>query len=426
MTAPTQHDNEGTAETNPDFDHLLRGTVHDPTTRRMGGVAGHAGVFSTAGDVAIFAQALLDRLAGRASNFPLKRETLELMTRPEQPSTAMGGATIFTADGKATTGVAARGFGWDINSAFSRPRGEVFPIGSFGHTGFTGTSLWMDPASDTYVVLLANSVHPRGASPISPLRGEVATDVAKALGVNLSDNPEALLAELNARFGPGVIMSRNDTFGTRVLTGIDVLEATQFAVLKEMAAKHGGKLRVGLLTNQTGVDAAGRRTIDVLRGVGGGIELDALFSPEHGIFGAKDSEVIGQEVDAASGLKVTSLYGPKDADKRPKPEDLKDLDAVVIDLQDAGVRFYTYETVVGYFVEASACERARGHALAVIVLDRPALVGGEAVQGPVSDTAASYINYMPEPVRNGMTLGELAQYDGGGTFGDVRGSAKRM
>src|ERR1035437_2622673 len=105
------------------------------------------------------------------------------MTRPEQPSTALGGATIFSADGKATTGVAARGFGWDINSAFSRPRGEVFPIGSFGHTGFTGTSLWMDPGSDTYVVLLANSVHPRGASPISPLRGEVATDVAKALGL---------------------------------------------------------------------------------------------------------------------------------------------------------------------------------------------------------------------------------------------------
>ena len=138
------------------------------TTRRMGSVAGHAGVFSTAGDVALFAQALLDRLAGRPSNFPLKRETLELMTTPEQPKTALGDATTFTPDGKPTTGIAERGFGWDINTAFSRPRGEVFPIGSFGHTGFTGTSLWMDPASDTYIVLLANSVHPRGASPISP------------------------------------------------------------------------------------------------------------------------------------------------------------------------------------------------------------------------------------------------------------------
>ena len=180
-SAPTQHDNEGTPETNPDFDHLLRGTVHDPTTRRMGGVAGHAGVFSTAGDVAKFAQALLDKLLYNRGPFPLKQSTLKLMTTPEQPSTAQPGATIFTPDGKPTTGIATRGFGWDINSAFSRPRGEIFPIGSFGHTGFTGTTLWMDPTSDTYIVLLANSVHPRGASPISPLRGEVATDVAEGV-----------------------------------------------------------------------------------------------------------------------------------------------------------------------------------------------------------------------------------------------------
>jgi len=133
--------------------------------------------------VSKFAQALLDKLLYDKGPFPLKQSTLQAMTRPEQPATALGGATIFTADGQPATGVALRGFGWDINSAYSRPRGEVFPIGSFGHTGFTGTSLWMDPSSDTYVVLLANSVHPRGASPTSPLRGEVATDVAKALGI---------------------------------------------------------------------------------------------------------------------------------------------------------------------------------------------------------------------------------------------------
>jgi len=121
---------------------------------------------------------------------------------------------------------------------------------------------------------------------------------------------------------------------------------------------------------------------------------------------------------------VTSLYGPKDADKRPKPEDLKNLDAVVIDLQDAGVRFYTYESVVGYFVEAAACEAARGHDFTVVVLDRPALTGGLAVQGPVSDTAASYINYMPEPLRNGMTLGELAKYDAGEHPGACGSGAK--
>ncbi|HWB32294.1 MAG TPA: sodium/solute symporter [Acidobacteriaceae bacterium] len=408
-TAPTQHDNEGTVETNPDFDRLLRGTVHDPTTRRLGGVAGHAGVFSDAHDVSLFARALLDKLLHNTGPFPLKQATLKLMVVPEQPETAEGGATVFTPDGRPVTdGVAQRGFGWDINSAFSRPRGSVFhtvwptsaaPVlttaPSFGHTGFTGTSLWIDPASDSYVVLLANSVHPRGNPAISPLRGEVATAAAKALLTPTHRDDAAMNG------------------APRVLTGIDVLEQTRFKALAELAAKHGGRLRIGLLTNQTGLDGEGKRTIDVLRGDAAraaGVELVRLFSPEHGLFGAKDSEHIGQETDADSGLKVVSLYGPKDADKRSKAQDLADLDAVVVDLQDAGVRFYTYESVVDYFVEAAACEAARGHALEIVVLDRPALVGGEAVQGPVSDTAASYINAMPEPVRNGMTLGELARY----------------
>ncbi|HEY4381543.1 MAG TPA: DUF1343 domain-containing protein [Acidobacteriaceae bacterium] len=167
---------------------------------------------------------------------------------------------------------------------------------------------------------------------------------------------------------------------------------------------------MGLLTNQTGLDSQGHRTIDILRTADPTIELTKLFSPEHGIFGAKDSETIGQEIDPTTGIHVTSLYGPKDSDKRPKPEDLKDLDAVVIDLQDAGVRFYTYESVLGYFIEAASCEATRSHPLQIVVLDRPALIGGLAVQGPISNTAPAYINYMPEPVRNGMTFGELAQY----------------
>jgi len=418
--APTAHDNEGSAETNPDFDHLLRGTVHDPTTRRMGGVAGEAGVFSTADDVALFAQALLDRLAGRPSNFPLKRETLQLMTTPQQPKTAQSGATIFTQDGQTTTGVAQRGFGWDINSAYSRPRGSVFPTAgaevpaSFGHTGFTGTSLWIDPSSDTYVILLANAIHPRGNPPISALRGEVATAAAVALGLDSPTHRDE--AAMNG--APSL------STDTRVLTGIDVLEATNFAVLKEAAARNGGRLRIGLLTNQTGLDAEGRHTIDVLRGIGGGVELTTLFSPEHGIFGAKDSSEIGQEIDRASGLKVISLYGAKDEDRRPKPEDLKNLDAVVIDLQDAGVRFYTYETVLGYFVEDTTCHRMVTN-FKLIVLDRPDLIGGQAVEGPVSDTAESYINYMPLPLRHGMTLGELARYMQGERAASCDASAKK-
>jgi SSS family transporter len=380
--APTAYDDQGDATTNRDFNKMLRGTVHDPSTRRMGGVAGHAGVFSTTGDVALFAQALLDRLARRPSDFPLQQSTLKLMTMPEQPSTAAGGATIFTPDGKPITGVAARGFGWDINSAFSRPRGEIFPIGSFGHTGFTGTSLWMDPASDTFVVILANSVHPRGAAPISPLRGQLATAAAEAL--HLDDKQAA----------------------AETLTGIDVLEATHFAALDEAAKRHGGHLRLGLVTNQTGLDREGHRTIDILLHSLPEVQLKTLFSPEHGLFGAKDTTKIGQETDPATHLPVISLYGAKDEQRRPQPEALKALDAVVIDLQDAGVPFYTYETVVGYFLEAAA------HAhIEIILLDRPNPIGGIAVQGPVTDIGAeSYTNYMPLPIRHGMTLGELALY----------------
>ncbi|MEO6910054.1 MAG: sodium/solute symporter, partial [Edaphobacter sp.] len=398
LIAPTIYDNEGTPATNPNYGQMLRAVVNDPTTRRMGGVAGHAGVFSTAGDMALFAQALLDRLAGRPSAFPLKRSTLELMTRPEQPSTAESNATIFTPDGKLTKGVAARGFGWDINSAFSRNRGTIFPIGSFGHTGFTGTSLWMDPGSDTYVVLLANAIHPRGDPPITALRNAVATASAEALYL-YGSSPSTL---------PVAGVSAGST-----LTGIDVLESTQYAALAEIAKQHNNHLRLGLLTNQSGLDSKGRRTIDLLAQDAPkfvpGLQLTTLFSPEHGIFGKQDTTSIVAETDQANHLPVISLYGPKDSDKRPKLEDLRKLDAVVIDLQDAGVRFYTYEAVVGYFLEAAAQTHTE-----IIVLDRPNPIGGEQVQGPLSDAGhESYTDYMPEPVRHGLTLGELARYFNG-------------
>lgn len=390
-TAPTTYDDEGTAATNPDFGHMLRGTVNDPTTRRMGGVAGHAGVFSTASDVALFAQALLDKLTENTGPFPLKQSTLKLMTEPEQPATAESTATIFTPDGKITKGVATRGFGWDINSPYSRPRGGVFPIGSFGHTGFTGTSLWMDPTSDTYVILLTNAVHPRGNPPISVLRGEIATAAGEALHLD----------------------QRTQPVEAQTLTGIDVLESTHYAALAEAAQRHGNHLRLGLLTNQTGLDSKGRRTVDLLADDAPkfvpSLKLTTLFSPEHGIFGKQDTTKIASETDPDTHLPVISLYGPKDSDKRPKPEDLAKLDAVVIDLQDAGVRFYTYETVVGYFLEAAA----KAH-IEVILLDRPNPIGGEMVQGPVSDAGLeSYTDYMPLPVRHGLTLGELARYING-------------
>src|SRR5581483_6380493 len=200
--APTTHDDESKSDpaANPHFDMLTRGTVHDPTTRRMGGVAGHAGVFSTAHDVSLFAQALLDRLAGRPSSFPLKQATLELMTSPQQPGHTAGqveAANNASQEAIAKTpntydpmlaprypairGQNLRGFGWDIDTAYSGTRGMIFPIGSFGHTGFTGTSMWMDPRSDTYVIVLTSAIDPRDDPPIAYLRGDVATAAARAL-----------------------------------------------------------------------------------------------------------------------------------------------------------------------------------------------------------------------------------------------------
>lgn len=186
--APTALD-EDTPGLNPDYGRPLRGTVHDPTARRMGGVAGSAGVFSTVNDVGRFAQALLDRLAGRPSTFPLTRATLELMTTPQQPGHHAGQleAANNATDPRlaphypAIAGQDLRGFGWDIDTEQSRPRGRVFPVGSFGHTGFTGVTLWMDPGSDTYVVVLANVIHQRGGPPIAGLSGEIATAAARAL-----------------------------------------------------------------------------------------------------------------------------------------------------------------------------------------------------------------------------------------------------
>ncbi|HEY4357615.1 MAG TPA: sodium/solute symporter [Acidobacteriaceae bacterium] len=457
--APTAHDDEmkATPNVNPDFDYLLRGVVHDPTTRRMGGVAGHAGVFSTAHDVSIYAQALLDRLAGRPSKFPVKQSTLELMTTPEQPghdasqltaanqaeqadiqAGAKGAEPGLAPHYPAIKGQDLRGFGWDIDTAFSKPRGMIFPIGSFGHTGFTGTTLWIDPGSDTYVVLLANAIHPRGATPISNLRGQVATAAARALDLysstasatnapasGIPDPIKSNLPPREEKVRRGALKSEMRTGYRQILnegsclTGIDVLEATQFAALDSLAKQHNHSLHLGLLTNQSGLDTQGHRTVDILaRDLPKSVpdaKLVALFSPEHGIFGKQETTAISSETDPTTGLHVTSLYGPHDSDKRPSHEQLANLDAVVIDLQDAGVHFWTYESVLGYFLEASARElREYNHRLDIVVLDRPNPIDGVDVQGPMVDPGReSYVGYMPLPTRHGLTYGELARYING-------------
>jgi uncharacterized protein YbbC (DUF1343 family)/CubicO group peptidase (beta-lactamase class C family) len=349
----------------------LRGVVHDETARYMGGVAGHAGLFSTADDLARFCQMMLGKgqFDGTRLFSPL---TLEKFTTPEGPPDQP----------------ILRGLGWDIDSPYSGNRGDLFPLGSYGHTGFTGTSIWIDPLSDTYVILLANSVHPTRRPAITSLRGKLATITAAALGV---DVPGVTLTGYDEAFiGAGLrpVVERNG----HTLSGLDVLATGNFEPLQ-------GK-RIGLITNQTGVDHAGRRNVDVMRAAG--VQIAALFSPEHGFAGLEDRPDVADATDPATGIRVYSLYGQT---MRPTPKMLNGIDALVFDIQDAGVRFYTYETTMAYAMEAAAKA-----GIPFFVLDRPDPINGVMVEGPLLDPdQLSYVGYFPLPLRHGMTMGELAQ-----------------
>jgi uncharacterized protein YbbC (DUF1343 family) len=342
----------------------------------MGGVAGHAGLFSTADDLSRFAQMMLNggELDGVRIVSPL---TIKKFTEPQSPPDQP----------------VLRGLGWDIDSPHSGSRGELFPIGSFGHTGFTGTDIWIDPSSGTYVILLANSVHPNLRPALTPLRSKVATIVAAAVGINV---PGVTLTGYNETFmGAGV--HRDVGRNVQTLTGLDVLVEQKFQPFQ-------GK-RIGLITNHTGIDRHGRRNVDLMKQAG--INVAALFSPEHGFAGSEDREGIGDARDAATGIMVYSLYGKT---QRPTPEMLKGLDALVFDIQDVGVRFYTYETTMFYALESAAKV-----GIPFYVLDRPNPITGTHVEGPLMDAAnTSFVGcFASLPVRHGMTMGELARlYNG--------------
>jgi uncharacterized protein YbbC (DUF1343 family) len=336
---------------------MLRGKVHDPKCSKMGGVAGHAGLFTTAADVARFARMML--AGGELDGVRLfKTETVKLMTSVQTPS-----------------GLAAhRGLGWDIDTGYSR-RGALFPTDiSYGHTGFTGTSIWIDPYSHTFVIFMTNRVHPDGKGNILSLQSTLSTLAAESL--NDVDFTKA------AGYKP-----REKT----VLNGIDVLASHQFAELKG--------LRIGLITNQTGIDRQRTATIDLLKAAPN-VTLKALFSPEHGIRGDIDAKV-SDSVDEKTGLPVFSLYGES---RKPAPEQLKDLDALVFDIQDIGCRFYTYISTLGLAMEAAS----QSH-LKFFVLDRVNPVNGISIEGPVCGEESSFTAFHPLPVRHGMTVGELAR-----------------
>jgi uncharacterized protein YbbC (DUF1343 family)/CubicO group peptidase (beta-lactamase class C family) len=356
---------------------LLRGRVHDPRARILGGVAGHAGMFSTAADLARLVQMLLrgGELDGH---------------RVLQPASVRRLWTPWPeADGQRT-------LGWDATSPFARALGWFFPPGSVGHTGFTGTALWVDPQSRTYVILLTNRGHPGGggAAAIRELRMRVAA----AVGAALFRPPGPWVVTAPSRDGRG--LGPGPRPAVRILPvgtppvrpGLEVLAEHGFALLRGH--------RVGLVTNHTGVDTQGRRAIDLLAHAPG-VRLTAVFTPEHGLSGEATGEV-GHARDERTGVPVWSLYGPT---RRPTPEMLRGVSVLVVDLQDVGVRYYTYLTTLVYVLESAA-----RHGLPVIVLDRPNPITGRVVEGPIMDAdLVSFTGVHPVPVRTGLTLGEFAR-----------------
>jgi len=339
-------------------ERMLRGEVHDPRAHDMDGVAGHAGLFSTADEVRVIPQVLLDGGKWRGKRF-LSPAAVAMLTNLQSPA-----------------GLRPRFVGWDSDPDGTGPRGDLFPFGGFGHTGFTGTSVWTDPATRTIVVILANRVHPSGGGNADPVRRRIANLVAQSV---------------SSRVG-GAAGSPARPKIDSVMTGIDVLEADGFNPLR-------GR-KIGLVTNLSVLNARGETTLGVLRRAPG-VTIAALFTPEHGLE-AKLDEKIPSGTDSVFKVPIHSLYGET---YRPKPEWLAGLDALVVDLPDIGVRFYTYHATLGACLEAAA---AAG--IEVIVLDRPNPITGLHVEGPrLPKERWGFTGFTSLTVRHAMTLGELGR-----------------
>ncbi len=334
------------------------GVVYDPIAARTGGVSGHAGLYSTAEDLARFGLMMLGRGALGGKRVLAARTVAQML----EPRALPGGKP-----GK-------RGLGWDYSTPYAGSRGALSGR-AFGHTGFTGTSLWVDPELDLALVLLTNRTH------LADPGGEHAPSVSE-LRRTLHNTVVASLVRPPAR---------------PVRCGLDRLVEDGFSALR-------GR-KVGLITNRTAVDAGGRWIVDLLQGAPAAakVELRALFMPEHGLEGKVDRRIEdGALRRGKRRLPVYSLFGSR---RRPTAETLEGIDTLVIDLQTVGVRYYTYLATMGWAMEEAA---ARG--LRFVVLDRPDPLGGAAVQGPVSSAERrTSTNYHPVPVRYGMTLGELAR-----------------
>jgi uncharacterized protein YbbC (DUF1343 family) len=333
--------------------HWMQGEVHDPRAHKLGGVAGHAGLFSTAEDLAIYAHMMI---AGGQYNGTrvLAPQTVATMTR-----------------GYKVAGV-QRGLGWDKRTGYSINRGELLTDAAFGHGGFTGTVLWIDPELELFVIFLSNRVHPDGKGLVNPLAGRIGTVAAAAIRDAQRSSPPRPAGN--------------------VLAGLDVLARDGF---RQLAGR-----KVGLITNHTGRGRGGESTVELFKKAKN-VQLAALFSPEHGFEGKLDVSKIGDAQDQATGLKIFSLYGET---RKPTPAMLEGLDTLVFDIQDIGARFYTYVSTMGEAMKAAA-----EHQVQFVVLDRPNPIGGVAVAGPMLDRGKeSFVGFHRLPVRHGMTAGEQA------------------
>ena len=355
---------------------VLNGEVHDPRARLLGGVAGHAGMFSTAADLARICRMLLNGgiLGGHR---------------------VLDAATVRMMWDAAPEGRGMRTLGWDLSSPYSRPMAPFFPEGSVGHTGFTGTSIWIDPPTRSYMIILTNRVHPYGGG-VAKIR-ELRARLTAAAGAQLFQ--PTLASDATVASGPAADAPAPESPpehlvlpSERILTGLDLLVEQKFVML--------GGHSVGLVTNQTGIDSRGRRTIDLIANAPG-VRLHAIFSPEHGLTGDVDADVPNSR-DVVTGRPIWSLYGPT---RRPSSAMLKDVSLVVFDIQDVGVRYYTYLTTLVYVMEEAAKQR-----IPVLVLDRPNPINGRVVEGPLMDSdLQSFTAPHPIPVRTGLTIGEFAR-----------------
>ncbi len=337
----------------------LRGEVHDPRSALLGGVAGHAGLFSTASDLAKYAHMVLSKGCVGDKQI-LSANTIAEMRRPRE------------IDGN------KRALGWDNRSKYSTNRGELFSSGAVGHGGFTGNGFWIDSELDLFVIFLSSRLHPDGVGNVNPLIGRIGSIAAAAIRRDAAATDERFASQ--GSHSPALL-------------GIDVLERDNFAALR-------GR-RVGIITNHTGLNSKGERTIDLLHKAPA-VKLVKIFSPEHGLQGKLDVDNIADTRDEATGLPVYSLYGET---RKPAAEQLAELDTLVFDIQDIGTRFYTYVSTMGLALEAAA-----EHKLKFVVLDRPNPLGGDLVEGPMLERGKeSFVGHYVLPVRHGMTVGELAQ-----------------